>query len=338
VKRALLLLAATVLLASCGSRHAATAATVGATAIPSQEVLDEMSAIAENADYVKWIEDSTQGQVIVKGEETGSYTQEFVSQVLTKQIQSVLIEQAIAARKIAVTDDCTAAAETSVAAGIGGGDQATGEAIIARFSDVYREQMIRWNAEQLALEADLAGQECNTDKQAAAYFEAHKADFEEACVSHILVATKAEADSLYAQLQAGADFATLAKSDSTDGSAANGGVLGCAPKGTYVPEFDSAVFAATPGVPTEPVQTQFGWHLILVGRFQDATFDSARQQVEQTLAKQAAAYFDDWLGKARASTEVTVNPSFGTWDSTTHRVNPPSTIASTTTTAADSNP
>jgi peptidyl-prolyl cis-trans isomerase C len=83
--------------------------------------------------------------------------------------------------------------------------------------------------------------------------------------SHILVETEEEANALKAQLAEGADFADLAREHSTDtGSGANGGFLGWFGPGVMVKPFEDAVFAATVGEVAGPVQTNFGWHLVLV--------------------------------------------------------------------------
>ena len=80
--------------------------------------------------------------------------------------------------------------------------------------------------------------------------------------SHILVETEEEAAAIKAELDAGADFATLAKEKSTGPSGPNGGSLGWFGPGAMVPEFDSVVIAMKPGEISDPVQTQFGWHVI----------------------------------------------------------------------------
>lgn len=83
--------------------------------------------------------------------------------------------------------------------------------------------------------------------------------------AHILVATQEEAEALKAEIAAGADFAELAKANSTDtGSGADGGNLGWFGKGVMVEPFEAAVIAATVGEVAGPVQTDFGWHLVLV--------------------------------------------------------------------------
>jgi peptidyl-prolyl cis-trans isomerase C len=83
--------------------------------------------------------------------------------------------------------------------------------------------------------------------------------------SHILVDTQEAADKLKADLAAGADFAELAKANSTDtGSGAAGGDLGWFGLGMMVKPFEDAVVAAKVGEVAGPVQSDFGWHLILV--------------------------------------------------------------------------
>lgn len=88
--------------------------------------------------------------------------------------------------------------------------------------------------------------------------------------SHILVATEEQAKDLKAQLDGGTDFAELAKANSTDGSAAGGGDLGWFGPGMMVKPFEDAVIALQPGQISAPVQTQFGWHLILLAETRDA--------------------------------------------------------------------
>lgn len=82
--------------------------------------------------------------------------------------------------------------------------------------------------------------------------------------SHILVKTEAEAKDLIAQINTEEDFANLAAQHSLCPSGANGGDLGFFPRGMMVKPFEDAAFNLEIGKVSEPVQTQFGWHLILV--------------------------------------------------------------------------
>lgn len=113
---------------------------------------------------------------------------------------------------------------------------------------------------------------------------------------HILVEDETVALNLIEQLNKGADFAELAKAQSTDtGSGANGGDLGWFGKGAMVPEFETAAFALEkPGdYTTTPVQSQFGFHIIQLIAKQDRPLNST----EYENAKNAA--FEEWLVTAR---------------------------------------
>lgn len=104
--------------------------------------------------------------------------------------------------------------------------------------------------------------------------------------SHILVETEEEAAALILQLTDGADFGELAKENSTGPSGPNGGQLGWFGAGMMVPEFEAAVVALEPGAISEPVQTQFGWHVVKLNetRQKDAPpLDEVRADLEQSL-------------------------------------------------------
>lgn len=80
--------------------------------------------------------------------------------------------------------------------------------------------------------------------------------------SHILLETEEEALSLLEELKAGADFVTAAQTHSTGPSGPGGGSLGWFRRGDMVPSFDEAVAAMEVGTLSEPVESQFGWHII----------------------------------------------------------------------------
>ncbi len=80
--------------------------------------------------------------------------------------------------------------------------------------------------------------------------------------SHILVKTEQEAKDLLNEIKNGTSFADIAQSKSLCPSGQNGGDLGFFGKGVMVKEFEDAAFSLEVGQVSEPVQTQFGWHLI----------------------------------------------------------------------------
>ena len=108
--------------------------------------------------------------------------------------------------------------------------------------------------------------------------------------AHILVPTEQEAKDIKAKLDAGGDFAALAKEDSKDGSASQGGDLGWFGLGMMVKQFEDAVVALKPGEVSAPVQTQFGWHIIKLIETRPAkkpTLDEVKQELSQTLQQDA---------------------------------------------------
>ncbi len=125
------------------------------------------------------------------------------------------------------------------------------------------------------------------------------------CASHILVDDEGQATELLAQLDDGADFAELATEFSLDpGSGAQGGDLGCADPSLYVAEFADAIGSATEGEIVGPVQTQFGYHLIVVTGYEPvdpATVDANSLSFTAVEAELREAI-------------VTVDPAVGAWD------------------------
>jgi parvulin-like peptidyl-prolyl isomerase len=115
---------------------------------------------------------------------------------------------------------------------------------------------------------------------------------------HILVADQATADTIEQKLKAGGDFAALAKQYSTDtGSKDNGGDLGWFGKGQMVPEFEQAAFSLQPGQTSQPVQTQYGWHIIQV-----IARDPNHQVDPQQLTRLRMQAYSEWLGPIQGDT------------------------------------
>ncbi len=116
---------------------------------------------------------------------------------------------------------------------------------------------------------------------------------EEVSARHILVKTEAEARAVIEELDGGADFADLARTKSTGPSKTKGGDLGYFTRERMVPEFAAAAFALKRGAYTsEPVQTQFGWHVIkLEDRRQTRPggFEEQKETLRQKMAKEMVA-------------------------------------------------
>lgn len=160
------------------------------------------------------------------------------------------------------------------------------------------------NSVKLSLENErrslLAGEEVEKIMASAASDEDLKAaydakygesyDEKEYNAAHILVETEEEAKAIKAELDGGADFAELAKEKSTGPSGPKGGALGWFGQGMMVPEFETAVMGMEPGQVSDPVQTQFGWHVVKLNktRAKEApAFDSVRDELASELQQKA---------------------------------------------------
>jgi peptidyl-prolyl cis-trans isomerase C len=176
---------------------------------------------------------------------------------------------------------------------------------------------------KLALQADQVlasaefqalGSGATSEADMRAFYDAHKADWEEVTARHILIRFQGsqaplrlgqkelsdeealqKAKDLRAKIAAGAKFAEVAQAESDDtGSGANGGDLGAFTKGRMVPEFEKAAFSQPIGEVGEPVKTQFGYHLILVVSRKSKPFEDAKAEIEKQLGPaQAQKGLDD---------------------------------------------
>jgi len=121
---------------------------------------------------------------------------------------------------------------------------------------------------------------------------------------HILVATEDEAKAVEDELKKGADFAELAKKKSKDPGASDGGDLGFFTKDQMVPEFSAVAFALEPGKISDPVKTQFGWHIIKVEEKRNRKapdFAQVKAQIETYVTRKAQA---DYVAKLRETAKI----------------------------------
>src|SRR6202521_3391731 len=121
---------------------------------------------------------------------------------------------------------------------------------------------------------------------------------------HILVETEDEAKAVAEELKKGADFAELAKKKSKDPGAADGGDLGFFTKEQMAPEFSTVAFALEPGKISDPVKSQFGWHIIKVEEKRNRKapeFEQVKGQIETYVTRKAQA---DYVAKLREAAKV----------------------------------
>ena len=140
-----------------------------------------------------------------------------------------------------------------------------------------------------------------TDEALQAAYDATYANAEptkEFNASHILVETEDEAKAIVEELKGGADFAATAREKSTGPSGPGGGSLGWFGAGAMVPEFETAVAAMEAGDISDPVQTQFGWHVIKLNEVRNAeapALEDVREELEQQVRSEAVTAAVDAL-------------------------------------------
>lgn len=215
-----------------------------------------------------------------------------VRNALTFWVRAQVLEQLVADGGLDITDAVV--------------DEATQQAAqLPTFTELTTDSqdfVVGWFVSTSAFDT-LAGPD---DTQKAAFYDEGIDSTGIACVSHILVATEDEAEELLADLRDGADFPTLAQEQSIDaGSGAQGGVLQCTLLSTfeaqYVPPFVQAARVAEIGVPTEPVESQFGFHVIRV-----RTFDEVSDELTGYFASPDFA-----VAVALTGSDIYVNPRYG---------------------------
>lgn len=229
------------------------------------------------------------GEKITKHELYEAFIAKGGSTVLDQLITERIIAQEAAKQKIKVTD---AEVQEEV-------DQLIEESYYG-MKDLYEQALA-----QYGITEDILKENIRTELQLAAivrskievteaeveeYFTENQADFnipEKIDVRHILVETEEEAQEILTSLNAGEDFAELAKEHSQDpGSAEQGGNLGSSTRGQFVAEFEKVAFALPVGEYSEPVKTQHGYHIIEVLQRQEeeeVEFAEVKEQVKEAL-------------------------------------------------------
>ena len=196
-------------------------------------------------------------------------------------------------------------------------------------SSAYRTQSMFEDANILAnMTYEEIGKNAKLDEaDVRKYFEAHKAEFEQVRARHILIRVQgspaavrpgqkdlteaealAKAQDLRKRIQAGEDFAQLARQESDDsGSGANGGDLGFFRHGQMVPSFEEAAFALQPGDLSQPVKSPFGYHLIKVEARESKSFEDVRPELERRMRPEQA---QKTLEELQKKSQAVLDPDF----------------------------
>lgn len=258
------------------------------------------------------IEVDTIRGLVVSGDEELTETQ--FRDALTAVVQwSAISDAAMAEFAIDPTEDEVAAYADQIFAVQGAG---MAREDFLRQQQVSEEGFALYAGQLLTGERILAELETRVEEPTAADAQQLLADDPMAwtlvCAAHILVATAEEATTVQARLADGEDFATLAGELSLDtGSGASGGDLGCTSPSRWVEPFAAASLSGEIGAVTEPVETEFGYHLIRVDSRTEATTEELQQALRDI---RLGEIVEDWYFAAVTGAEVTVAEEYGTWE------------------------
>lgn len=309
---------------ACSAFGEAPAATVGGTEITVASIDEEIETIRGNDAYRQALEQSygapTDGSA---GE--GTFDAAFVAQVLSLRVWYQMLEEDLGDRGVRVTDDALAQASGEVEQQFASLDPDPSDEenpVLDEFPRSYFDRLVRQRALVNLVDREIT-EEIGDDPEA--FFEDNPDEFTEICLSHALVTVQsgrtpdeaqAEAQDLYDRIQSGEDFEDIAANESDDSvAAADGGSLGCGSRFSlqFDPVFEEAAFALERGEVSEPVQTQFGSHLILVTRRSVPEYEDVEHLVENVMLSAHDTRINRYLVDVICGTEVDVNPRYGTW-------------------------
>jgi foldase protein PrsA len=246
---------------------------------------------------------------------------------LTNLIQEHLVDRYAATNKLSVPDSQVSSTTKQLEDRVGGHDQLV--QVLAQHHLTYADlteltkRLLLFNE----VRRDIASNDVS-DAELKQQYEQNKGQFTEIHAAHILVKDQATAEKISKMVDK-KNFAQLAGKYSIDtGSAKNGGDIGTQQAGQLDPTFVQAALALKPGEISKPVQTQFGWHIIMLISAKTTPFSKVRAQL---LDQQAAQSFDTWLQGQLKNTTIQVNPRYGRLNEQTGAVEP---ITSTSTSSA----
>ncbi len=238
--------------------------------------------------------------------ETGAWAGAFVAENLNSLMFANAIHAEHQAQKLSpVKRDPKILAEFTKAIG--------GEQIAKQLSKFFIDTQINTQAEVEALYA-AAAKKNGTPQE---FFAQHGEFFAETCIKHILVSAPDVAKRIRAELDNGGDFAAIAKKESTDtGSGAEGGVLPCGGVQQFVPEFAAAATKLKIGEISQPVRTQFGFHILSVVSRKAPKFADVEQSLPEAMTGFSQTTVKDAVFKRLNNAKINVDSSFAGIDRT----------------------
>lgn len=256
-----------------------------------------------NFDMYKKVYEEQYGADIMKKDAGNDKTFEEVikEKILENLIAEKVVLQDASKQKIAVTDEEVKNQIDSYKELLGGAEKFQEFLKKNNMTEKYFTEGMKKNMIIQKYSEDYMKKLKITDEEAQKYFDENKDKFVKIRASHILVKEEEEAKNIVKRIKAGEDFHSLASTESIDtNSAVQGGDLGYFGKGQMVTEFEKTAFSLKPGEMSDPVKSQFGYHIILVEDKLDK-FEDVKDDVIFSLKN---SKFDEHVKKLREKADV----------------------------------
>ena len=281
----------------------------------------ELKAVKGNPQYLQAVREQSRG-IAVEGAGTDTFGSEFVAQTLTRRIYFMLVHQEVERRGLRVTDEAVAEARESVT-----GQQPE---LYEKFPKDFLDEIAYGTAEVSLLQENLQATVSDADVQK--FYDENPAFFKQYCARQLLTggfsgesppppdqeaAARAAADDIKRRLDAGGDFAAIARAESKDPrTAPNGGDMGCAAVNAFAPEAQAAVEGAAPGQVVGPIRTENGFYVIQVQSTATQPLEEVAPQIREYLQQQGGDPLTAFLQGALEKAKIEVNPRYGQFDRT----------------------
>jgi parvulin-like peptidyl-prolyl isomerase len=294
---------------------------VGQWQLSSKDFQDQLEAYAD-AVVAAGGERST-----VEGTTSNTWSTKTTAEILSYHLEFQLAAQALAERGLEVTDDDRATTRTNLSTTSSGG-----ESILTSMSEELQDFFVDGFATVNKLGQDIVD-EASSDEGLREVYDADPSQFDEVCVSHILVfAGQADGETVpsdadYAdalerieriqdELTGTSNFAAVAAESSEDSnSAPDGGSLGCNAASAFaVDGFKEAVASQPVGVVGDPVKSIYGYQLVLVTSRTPQSFEDVKDLVASTVQQNPDAIVEAELVRLAAAADVSVNGRYGQLD------------------------
>jgi foldase protein PrsA len=252
---------------------------------------------------------SVDGESITKGELYDVMVKQYGQDSLSYLINNKIVEIAAEKENVKISDE-DVDAEMKEFVEANGGEESLNYAL--EQSGLTKKDIETEIVNYLKIVKLLESEVDITEEEMKTHFEENKDSYnepEQVKASHILVENEETANKVKEKLEAGEDFAELAKEYSTDSSnAENGGKLGYFSKGTMVEGFENIAFSMNVGEISDPVKTDYGYHLIHVTdkkEAKEANFEDHQAEIKQTLFEQEiSTEYSSWITEQREKLEI----------------------------------